>query len=227
MLDAADATEASEAVLALLEGQTLTDIDYIQTADQTGVTIPEFSFGRKGVIPYFGNNPIQEGSTIRFDETFVAPGGLGRVLIGSIPLTAAQMQVGSLWLSFDLLLTVSDVAANKWALWMDFGTSASPSWAATGSYFLMGGEILAQFILKSGMLNLNAFGPSGLSLDLGYQTINKITDSESLLVSDLGNGAGEGLGVIGVADSIKFYLAAVNTTAAQNATLVGSITVIQ
>lgn len=41
-------------------------VDYFQTADQTGYTIPAYSYSRKGNVPYFGNAPIGNGAQDRF-----------------------------------------------------------------------------------------------------------------------------------------------------------------
>lgn len=38
------------------------EVDYIQTANQSGFTIPEGAFSQKDGVPYFGNNPIVPGA---------------------------------------------------------------------------------------------------------------------------------------------------------------------
>jgi hypothetical protein len=47
------------------------EVDYIETTDQSGFTIPDGAFGQKGGVPYFGNEPIRSAREERFINAFI------------------------------------------------------------------------------------------------------------------------------------------------------------
>jgi hypothetical protein len=135
------------------------------------------------------------------------------------------MVASTLFLKFDIDLLISNVDALQWGLFIDFSTS-SEDWLTSGCAFRFGGETRAKFVLETGTLTLAAVGESGLKVNHGLQPVTKITPSAATLETALAITLSNGLGSVGVVDSLKFYLAQFGVTTGRTGQAVGSITII-
>ena len=104
------------------------EVDYLKTSDQTGFTIPDFAFSRKGNVPYFGNSPIGDGTIIaRGTGTLTSTGSPARLLMCSVPVPAEFMTVGTtLHLSVEFSAQVSAPNAGAWGLMFALADATDP-----------------------------------------------------------------------------------------------------
>jgi hypothetical protein len=97
------------------------EVNYLEVADQSGYTIPENSFGRKGVVPYFGNNPITDGQRIVFSDNLASTGSSSRKKLGSFSISDGEMVVGKTFmLAMNISAVLTEEAADSWFIQVDF-----------------------------------------------------------------------------------------------------------
>ncbi len=214
-----------------LAGESI-EVDYIGTSDQTGNTIPNYTFGRKGSIPYFGDSPLVEGESQRIAGFITSTGAAQRTLLASFPVPAAAVVSNQEFrFAANLFARIPTVNVDAWALLIDMedGTAVDQ-----GVLITMGDAQLQNFVFE-GILRLI---PSGFDLLLSGSDLKATLVSSALGASKtaalLGKVLEPGLDIFdipsvltspSVANSINIYLVDLTATAAQTALVTGRVTI--
>lgn len=231
LLDSADAAEATTSVLALLEGQTL-DLAYFTVADQTGFTVPDNTYGRKGAVPYFGNNPITEGQSVNVSGGIESTGTAARILLASFAVPAGAMVANQNFRLFaDLFFAFSAVNVDAWMIQIDTSSGATMD----GGLIVPIADARLQRVTLEGRIRLAASGESNVQLaenGVAGMLVNSAVGSAktaTLTGKILENGSDIITSTptdeaVNVANSIKIYLVDLSATASQTATVTGRAT---
>lgn len=86
-------TLTAAAINEALEGEALV-VDYIQTADRTGVVIPDNSYGQKDGVPYYGNLPFASSIFRKLNfqgvQALAMADGIQALHLGGFAIPAAE-----------------------------------------------------------------------------------------------------------------------------------------
>jgi hypothetical protein len=199
-------------------------VDYIQTADQSASTIPDGCFGRKGSDPYFGEVPLLNSKTAFVSDVITSTGSPSRILVGSIPISAEEMQQGYALLNINLMAAIAG-STRDFAIWFDFqeGTGDTTGFAIvlvpTGnSHYLFNGRIyfsadglgkIALNILSAGPSYIHSGGASQCAIfddwfDPAYGSPTYLADENE-------------------ANAIKIYITDISATALDTCNVEGSV----
>lgn len=245
------AADPQRALDALAEGTLI--IDYLETTDQTLNTIPDYSFGRKGEVPYFGNSPIFNGEERVVSQAVTAATVTGETGWATAPLATFAIPASfltdqssqNLLLELDLNISYSSLASVDWRICLafddelaalqagfygpaDYKIRPTPTNAAQTRVNLRG-FLALMTENRSGKRGLvDALGDSPLVLTCGdADGIAGIATSTFILKAGTDTAVGTGVGaVVGVATNLNVMMIPSVTTAFKSAVVTGRIRLI-